>query len=215
MFSMLITLAVPAAGQEALPEGISLPNYEASSYDTLMERTDLGNVAQAARMQLGTGERELKRGLKLSSKAEAMAADDKARAKTLEKAQKAYESADKAFREALAFNADLIPAYAGLGTSLRLRGRVQEALQVHALALRRDPSDMENFSGWTAALLDLNMLGNATSAYADYAETNPERAAVLMTAIETWLAAKTANPGDLDPADIRRLADWVEQQKQG
>jgi tetratricopeptide (TPR) repeat protein len=212
---MFLGLAAPAAGQEPLPEGISLPNYEASSYDTLMEPTNLGNVAQAARVELSTGERELKKGLKLASKAESMDADDKARAKTLEKAQKAYASADQAFREALSYDADLLPAYAGLGTALRLQGRAQEALQVHAMALRRDASDMENFAGWTAALLDLNMLGNATSAYADYAETNPERAAVLMTAIEDWLAAKTANPGDLDPADIQRLADWVAQQKQG
>lgn len=209
------SLATPTLGQEALPEGISLPNYEASSRDTLMERTDLGNVAQTARLQYSTGERELKKGLRFIEKAAAIDDSDQGKAKLEAKAQKAFEAADKAFREALAYDGTFIEAFAGLGTALRLRGRPEEALQVHAMALRRAPDDAENFAGWTEALLDLNMLGNATTAYTDYAESNPARAEILMTAIENWLAEKTANPGELDPADVQRLADWVEQQKQG
>ena len=36
----------------------------------------------------------------------------------------------------------------------------------------------------------------------------------MTTATIKALAEKTANPGDLDPADVQRLADWVEQQEQ-
>lgn len=206
--------AVPAQAQEALPEGISLPNYEASSYETLMERTDLGNVAQAARMQYSAGLRELKRAKKLLDKA-ATLTDPDDKAKTEEKAQGALEDANKAFREALSYNDGIIEAYAGLGTALRLQGKTEEALQVHAMALRRAPDDLENFSGWTQALLGLNLLGNATNAYADYAHTNPARAEILMSAIESWLADKKTDPGEIDPADVQRLADWVARQKQG
>ena len=206
--------AVPVQAQEALPEGISLPNYEASSYDTLMEPTSLGNTTQEARMQYTEGLRELKKAQKLRQKA-ATLTDPEDKAKTEKKAENALESADKAFREALSYNDGIVEAYAGLGTTLRLQGKNEEALQVHAMALRRAPDDMENFSGWTEALLALNLLGNATSAYADYAQSNPARAEILMSAIENWLADKETDPGQIDPADVQRLADWVTQQKQG
>ena len=215
---LILSLGIPMTpglAQEPLPEGISLPNYEASSYDTLMERTDLGNVAQTARLQYGTGERELKKGRKLRDKAASMPADDKDKSKTEEKAMKAFEAADKAFREALSYDGNFIQAYAGLGAALRLRGRPEEALQVHAMALRKAPDDLENFTGWTEALLALDMLGNATTAYTDYVQTNPARAEIMMSAIEEWLAEKRVDPGDLDPADVERLAAWVTQQKQG
>lgn len=204
--------AEPAQAQEALPEGISMPNYEASSSDTLMERTDMGNIAQEARLQYSAGERELKKAQKLRQKAAKMT-DPEDRARTEAKAQGALDNADKAFREALSFDADLIEAYAGLGTVLRMQGKPQDALQVHAMALRKAPDDLENFTGWTDSLLALNMLGNATTAYTDYAQSNPKRAEILMTAIEKWLADKKTDPGDLDPGDVQRLADWVKQQK--
>lgn len=207
-------LAISAQAQEPLPQGISQPNFEPSSTDTLMERTDLGNVAQAARMQYGAGMRELSKAEKLRAKAASLT-DPISRSKTEEKAQNSLENADKAFREALSYDEDFIPAYAGLGTALRLQNKAEEALQVHAMALRRSPEDLENFKGWTESLLALNMLGNVTGAYTDYAESNPTRAEVLMTAIENWLADKKTDPGELDPADVQRLADWVALQKQG
>jgi tetratricopeptide (TPR) repeat protein len=179
-----------------------------------MDRTDLGNVAQAARMQYSTGVRELNKAERLRQKA-ATLTDPKSRSKTEEKAQNALESADKAFREALSYDDDLIAAYAGLGTALRLQGKTEEALQVHAMALRRAPDDLENFAGWTESMLALTMFGNLTSAYSDYVQSNQARAEILMSAIENWLTDKKTDPGDLDPADLQRLADWVALQKQG
>lgn len=206
--------AFPARAQEALPEGISSPDYEASAYDTLMDRSDLGNIAQAARMQYSSGVRELSKAQKLHDKA-ATSTDPKLRAKTEQKAQSALENADKAFREALSYDDGFLEAYAGLGTALRLQGKIEESLQVHAMALRQAPEDLENFAGWTESLLAMNMLGNATTAYSDYRQTNPDRAEILMTAIERWLDEKRTDPGTVDPADVQRLADWVTQQKQG
>jgi len=207
-------IAIPTQAQEPLPQGISQPNFEPSSTDTLMDRTDLGNVVQAARMQYSTGVRELGKAEKLREKAASLT-DPKSRSKTEEKAQNALENADKAFREALSSDDDLIEAYAGLGTALRLQNKAEEALQVHAMALRRSPEDLENFVGWAESLLALNMLGNVTGAYTDYAQSNTTRAEILMTAIENWLADRRTDPGELDPADVERLADWVALQKQG
>lgn len=210
---VLSTLALIrlAAAQQPLPQGQGAPNEEPSSSDTLMDRTDLGNVAQAAKMQYGSGVRELKKAEKLLRKA-AETTDEKERTKAQDKAAAALESADKAFREALSYNASFVEAYSGLGTALRLQGKAEEALQVHAMALRRFPEDMENFRGWTESLMDLNLLGNATSAYSGYVQSNPARAEILLVAIEEWLAEKKTNPGEIDPADVQRLADWVSQQ---
>lgn len=207
-------LAIPAQAQEALPEGISTPNADPSSLEPLMDRTDLGNVAQTARLRYSTGVRELKKAKKLQEKAD-QSSDPEEKARTADKARQALESADKAFREALSYNAGLIEAYAGLGTTLRLLGKNEDALQIHAMALRREPEDLENFAGWTESLLALNMLGNATATYTDYVQSNPARAEILMTAIENWLADRATDPGEIDPADVQRLADWVAQQKPG
>ena len=163
-------------------------------------------------MQYNAGVRDLNKAQKFRDKA-AKITDAKEKAKTEKRAQSALESADKAFREALSYHAGLIEAYAGLGATLRMQGKAEEALQVHAMALRLAPEDLENFAGWTESLLALNLFGNATTAYSDYAQSNPARAEILMTAIENWLAEKKTDPGEVDPADVQRLADWVTQQK--
>jgi tetratricopeptide (TPR) repeat protein len=214
LLSVLILTPTANQAQEPLPQGEIAPNEEPSSYATLMDRTDLGNIAQTARMQLDSGLRELKQAEQLRDKA-AEITDPKKRQKADAKTLKAAQRADKFFREALGYNANLIEAYGGLGTALRLQGKPEEALQVHALALRRDPDDLDNFQGWTETLLELNMLGNATKAYSSYAHSNPKRAAILMNEIKRWLAEKETDPGDLDPEDVQRLALWVQQQEQG
>ena len=216
LLSILISMfiAIPSRGQEPLPQGDYSPNEQKSSTETLLDRTDLGNVAQAARMQYDSGVRDLSKAKKLADKASQIA-EPKERAKAEKKTLAALERADKAFREAISYNANYFAAYAGLGTALLLQGKANEALQVHALALRRNPDDLENFQGWSASLMALNMLGNATTAYKDYSQSNPARAEILMAEIKEWLASKEANPGDLDPADLQRLAEWVAQQSQG
>lgn len=211
---LLCSSASAIRAQQPLPQGEIAPNEEASSYDTLMDRSDLGNVAQTARMQLDTGLRELSQAQKLEKKA-AETTDPEKREKAENKVIKAAERADQAFREALGFNANLTAAYAGLGAALRLQGKPEEALQVYALALRRSPDDLENFQGWSETLLELDMLGNATSAYTKYSQSSPERAKIMMAEIKKWLAEKQARPGELDPQDVQRLASWVEQQSQG
>lgn len=50
------------------------------------------------------------------------------------------------------------------------------------------------------------MLGDATTAYSSLVQSQPERTAILMQAKKEWLTEKQADPGDLDPADVDRLA---------
>ena len=59
------------------------------------------------------------------------------------------------------------------------------------------------------------MLGNATNKYVELAESDSPYPPVLTDDMKKWLAAKQADPGDLDPEDVERLADWIEEQQRG
>jgi tetratricopeptide (TPR) repeat protein len=187
---------------------------EPSATDTLFEQTSQGNVAQAALMIYNQGVRDLDRAEKLVEKAAAEEVEKK-RQKLLERSVEANESAVQNLMQALKTKPDMIEAYDALGLAFRRLGKYQEALEIHAIALRRDPDSLENFAGWAEALLELNMLGNATASYTKYAEEGSPRAGILMDAMKGWLAARQADPGDMDPAHIQKMAAWIAQQEQG
>ena len=165
-------------------------------------------------MKLAEGKRSLKQALKTESKIAATTEADK-RTKLEERRVELYEQAVAAFTEALGYNKELVEAYAGLGDALHGLGRLEEALQVYAMALRQFPDDLDSFRGWAHTLLALDLLGNATSAYSQYAESNPARAEILMSEMKGWLTEKRTDPGELDPADVEKLAAWIEQQGTG
>ena len=197
-------VAVPVAAQEDA--------YLEPTED--LEQTSRGNVVQMATMAYHQGMRDLDRADKLEEKAAAESAEAK-REKLLKKALAARESATQQFLQALRNEPEMIEAYVALGGAFRSLGKYQEALEIHAIALRRDPESMENFQGWAAALLELNMLGNATASYTRYAEEGSPRAEILMGEMQKWLTARQADPGEIDPAHIERMAAWMAEQGQG
>lgn len=205
----LALIATVVTGQE-VEDGRTAPDAEPSSYDTLFDQSDLGNVAQTANLHYHSGVRQLKRAEKLKVKAAETGPGEK-RDKAEAKVQKAYEAAIQEFQEAIGYEPEMMQAYAGLGTALRAIGMNEDALKVHSSALSKSPDDLENFEGWAESLLALNMLGDATTAYSSLVQSRPERAAILMQAMKNWLAEKQIDPGDLDPADVDRLASWIEQ----
>ena len=176
--------------------------------------TSAGNTVQAAQMLYHQGMRELTRAGKLASRATEESSDEK-RAEFMARSAEANEVAVGNFMQALKTQPEMIEAYVSLGEAFRHLGKYQEALEVHAIALRRDPESMENFEGWAEALMGLNMLGNATASYTKYVEEGSPRAAVLMDAMQSWLVRMEADPGDFDPEHVQRMAEWMAQQEQG
>ena len=176
------------------------------------ERSDFGNVAQTARMEYAEGNRNLAQARKLRRRIAETDDSDK-KAKLEEKLEESYQSAVQSFTDAIGYAPKMAEAYAGLGETLRDWGQVEKSLEVHAAAVRRFPDDLENFEGWALTLMELNLLGNATSAYTTYVDANPDRAAILMEIMQDWLQRKQTDPGDLNPADVERLAAWIEQQE--
>jgi tetratricopeptide (TPR) repeat protein len=193
------------------PEG---PNTERGSNESLFERSDLGNVAQAARSHYHAGQRELQTAEKLARKA-AEATDEERRATALGRRTEHLEKAASEFLEAIGFDKSLVDAYVGLGEAYSELGKHEEALQVHAQALALDPQSDASFAGWVDELLALNRLGDAAAAYDAYAATQPERAQVVLAGMRAWYAAKQQDPGDVSPEAIARMADWLAQHGAG
>jgi tetratricopeptide (TPR) repeat protein len=190
-----------------------IPELE-NEWDTGFERSDLGNVAQTAKVEYAEGHRTLAQARKIRGRIAETADPDK-KAKLEAKLQETYQSAAKSFTDAIGYAPKMSEAYAGLGETLREWGQLEQSLEVYAAAVRRFPDDLENFEGWAMTLMELNMLGNATSSYTSYVEANPDRAAILMEVMQDWLKRKQADPGDLNPADVDRLAAWIQQQDAG
>lgn len=205
----------PVRAQETTEMGFEPPDTGFEPPDTesdVPDRSDLGNVAQAARGKYAEGNRNLTQAKKLQRKiGEADEADKKA--KLTEKRDATFQTAVQCFTDAIGYSPKMAEAYAGLGETLREWGKLDQSLEVYAAAVRRFPEDLETFEGWAMTLMELNLLGNATTAYTSYVEANPDRAAILMEVMKDWLQRKQVDPGDLSAADVQRLADWIEQQE--
>ncbi|MGB3563822.1 MAG: hypothetical protein WBH85_18870 [Thermoanaerobaculia bacterium] len=212
LFSFVLIATVTTA--QEVETGRTGPEEEPGTTESLFEQSDLGNVAQAGNMHYHSGMRQLKRAEKLEVKVDESEPGEK-REKAEAKVQKAYEEAIEEFKQAIGYVPDMMEAYVGLGTALRRIGMNADALKVHAAALGRVPQDLDNFEGWADSLVALNMLGDATTAYTSLAQSQPAQAAILMDAMKKWLVEKQADPGDLNPADVDRLAGWIEQNERG
>lgn len=204
---LALALAPAAQAQEERQQ----PQDAAASGSDMLEQSGVANAAQAALFAYGSGDRDLKRAAKLTAKLPEL--EGKKRAAAEKKIAKAYEGAQGSFREALGLNPKMIEAYVGLGDAFRATGMHRESLQAVTQGLRVDSANDLLFAGWAESVMGLDRLGDATQAYAQLLETNPAWAEVLMGAIKAWLTEHQADPGDLDPADVEKMAGWIAEQE--
>ena len=153
----------------------------------------------------------MKTAAKLEAKLDGL--EGKKHASTVEKIAKAYSRAESSFLDAVRTNPGLVEAYVGLGQAFRAQGKSTEAMQVSASGLKVAPDNDELFGTWAGALLDLNMLGDATQAYTTLKDENAARAQILMSEMKSWLKTRMLDPGDLDPEAVSRLAEWIREQE--
>jgi len=208
MWIVVLSLSVAGAGALVAQES---PNDEPGTNATLFDRTDSGNVQQAAVMAFGAGERELKRARKLGEKLDSL--DAKKRESSEKKLVKAYQNAVGSFQEAIRNNPKMVQAYIGLGQALRESGKMVESLQVSAKGLQVAPEDDDLFTGWAESIMELNMLGDAVQAYGTLKENNPARAGLLMGVMKGWVEKRRVDPGALSAEDVEKLAGWIAQQE--
>jgi tetratricopeptide (TPR) repeat protein len=135
------------------------------------------------------------------------------RAELEERARRDYDKAVLNLREATERSPKMHEAFNMLGYAQRKLGRHDQALQAYdrALALQPDYGPALEYRG--EAYLDLGRLDDAKEAYMTLSRSDPARAAELLGAMERWLAARRAAPGDVEAATLDRFAAWVEERK--
>lgn len=212
LLAVLTALALTAAGAAAQ----SNPAEEAdrSSFDTLFDRTDSGNVSQAALASYNAGVRLMQRAEKQLEKA-AQTSDAKKREKLESGAAASYESASEQFLDAIRSRPDMVKAYAELGRTYQALDKHAEAVQVYNAGLERAPDDTPMFANRAEAMLELNGLREATAAYTELTERDRELAARLLDAMKVWVADRRAHPEKVDAKAVDALAGWIEQQETG
>ena len=204
---LAVALAPAALAQENREE---LRDAAASGSDMLTQSSS-GNVAQQAVFASGAGDRDLKKAAKLTAKLPEL--EGKKREAAEGKIAKAYENAQASYREALGLDPKMIEAYVGLAEAFRATGMHAETLQATTLGLRVDSANDVLFAGWAESLMALDRLGDATQAYSQLQQTNPAWAGVLIGEIKSWLVEHQADPGELAPADVEKMAVWVAEQE--
>ena len=202
---VLVTAGAAAAGGQT-PD-FTHPTAEPSTNATLMDRTDLGNVAQTSRMLYAEGRREIKRAAKLEKK---LAESDETKRAELEgKIRGARENAAAKLVESIRYNPDQLDAYTALGEVYGSLGQHQQRLQVHSTALKRQVDHQDNFRGWAEAMLELNLLGDAVQAWGHFHTANPPLADILYAEMEHWLERRQTDSAGLASEDIQRMASWL------
>lgn len=204
----LLAGAAAARAQDEPPSPAAEPDTNA----TLMDRSDLGNVAEAGRQLYHAGVREAKRAEKLAEKAAEIDDADK-RAKQHQKARAAYETAAENLVSAIRTQPKLFEAYAELAAVYMRLARYPEALQVQDAALRLEPGDASTLAARGETYLALNYLREAAQTYTELRESHPQEAGELMRAMKRWVEQKRADPGGINPEAVEILATWIDQQE--
>src|SRR6185436_10712183 len=125
----------------------------------------------------------------------AKTSDAAARAKIEGKIRKAYESAIRAQRNAIRYDAKLYQAHGELGYALRKTGDYAAALASYDKALSIQPRYSEAIEYRAEAYLGLNRVDDARQAYmALHNGGDATRAKMLADAMTKWLEQRRADP---------------------
>jgi tetratricopeptide (TPR) repeat protein len=139
----------------------------------------------------------------------AAAGDAKQQAKLLEKAQKEYAKAIRAFRSATEADPKMYQAFSSLGFALRKTGQFEDSLAAYNQALEIEPGYSEAIEYRAEAYLGLNRLDEVREAYMQLFREDRERADELMTAMQRWVEQRQADPAGLDAGQIEEFSAWV------
>ena len=165
------------------------------------------NPEVAAGQEVLKGKSSLKSAQKSVLKAQE--AEGKKRTKLEAKAEKFFQDAEKSFRNALQYDAELVDAYVGLGQTWQATGEYEKALSAWMAARKRSPEDGEILYGAGSSLVRLDRPREAASIYSGLAAADPERAGQLLDDLRVWGEEQSANGNEMAP----QLLAWIEQQR--
>ena len=150
---------------------------------------------------------------KLEEKATSETNEKKA-AKLQKKIAKEYNRAIDDFEDAVGHYPRFYQAHNSLGYALRNVGHYEESLAAYNVALDINPVFDEAIEYRGEAYLGLDRLDEAKEAYMDLFQNNRGLADQLMAAMNSWVAARRDDAGDLDTAVVDQFAEWVNQRNE-
>jgi len=168
------------------------------------------NPEDAAKSAYNSGVRSVKKAQEYDA--------DAAKASTPEKAAKAHDKAQKAYRESLAsfieaVGADpkMYQAWNYLGFANRHLGNYDDSLSAYAKALEINPSYPEAIEYRGEAYLGLNRIEEAKGAYMALFRDSRPLADELMAAMHHWADARRQDAQGLSSADVEAFAKWMDE----
>jgi tetratricopeptide (TPR) repeat protein len=143
------------------------------------------------------------------------ATDPKRQATLKEVITKSYKADIRQQRAALQADPSLYQAQTELGYALRKTGEYQAALEEYDKALQKMPNYAEAVEYRAEAYLALNRVEDAKQSYLTlYNAGDQTRSAELGAAMQTWLAAKKADPAGISADELTKFSEWVSARKE-
>jgi tetratricopeptide (TPR) repeat protein len=143
---------------------------------------------------------------------------DAAKASTPEKAAKAHDKAQKAYRESRASFMDAVgadpkmyQAWNYIGFANRHLGNYDDALSAYAKALEINPNYPEAIEYRGEAYLGLNQIEEAKGAYMVLFRDSRPLADELMAAMHHWTDARRQDSQGMSTADVEAFAKWMDE----
>jgi tetratricopeptide (TPR) repeat protein len=140
----------------------------------------------------------------------ANADSEKVRSYELKKADRAWADATTQYRKAVRLKTDYHQAHSSLGYALRKQGKYDESIAAYGRALEIEPEYAEAIEYQAEAYLSLNRLEEVIDAHRWLNSFDREKSALLMTAIEAWIAsAQQQPPPGVTPDTLTWFGDWA------
>jgi tetratricopeptide (TPR) repeat protein len=192
------------------PTGAVLAHGSGSSGPAGMVTATPRSAADAAKSAYNAGVRDIKRAQDYDA--------DSAKASTPEKAAKAHDKAQKAYRDSLAsfieaVGADpkMYQAWNYLGFANRHLGNYEDALSSYAKALEINPNYPDAIEYRGEAYLGLNQIEEAKGAYMALFSGSRPLADELMVAMHHWADARRQDSQGLSSADVEAFTKWMDE----
>lgn len=202
--ALLLSGHALAAGGGSMGGGTS--GFPSGSDDAPKEQTP----DQIAKNNYNRGVKEVDRAK--SAEEDAAKATDPAKKKKLaDKAQKSFTKARDYFLAAVDARPDMYQAWNYVGYTHRKLGSYAQAISAYDQALGYNPAYGEAIEYRAEAYLALGRLDDAKAAYMHLFRDSRPLAAQLMTAMQSWVAARKQDAQGVSPEDLEAFAKWVDE----
>jgi tetratricopeptide (TPR) repeat protein len=168
------------------------------------------STVDAAKSAYNSGVHSIKKAKDYDADA-AKASNPEKAAKAHDKAQKAYREAVTSFIDAVAADQKMYQAWNYLGFANRHLGNFDDSLSAYAKALEINPNYPDAIEYRGEAYLGLNRIEDAKGAYMALFRDSRPLADELMVTMHHWADARRQDAQGLSTADVEAFTKWMDE----